>query len=53
MVYLEESSTEEYVLYINASTESADAWPLTNLQINTLTPVLTLTGSLPDNTKYN
>ena len=49
---LEESSTEEYVLYINASTtETADAWPLTNLQINTLTPALTLTGSLPDNTK--
>lgn len=47
---LEES--EEYILYINASTtESADAWPLTNLQINTLIPALTLTGSLPDNTK--
>ena len=49
---LEELLTEEYVLYINASTtESAEAWPLTNLQINTLTPALTLTGSLPDNTK--
>lgn len=49
---LADSAADDYVLKINANTtESAGTWPLTNLQIDTLTPVLTLTGSLPDSTK--
>lgn len=49
---LADSAADDYILKINAdTTESAGTWPLTDLQIDALTPVLTLTGSLPDSTK--
>ena len=49
---LADSAADDYILKINANTtKSTGTWPLTNLQVDALTPVLTLTGSLPDSTK--